>query len=77
MALAREQCPEHPWLPESLMLCTSVRQTSRAYWHFADPDAEPWRFDQSIQLRDKQEGELVLDILESQRVGGVEFLKRL
>jgi hypothetical protein len=50
--LAREQHPELPWLLPSLALCTSVRETSRAHWHF----------ELSLQLHDKREGELVLDI---------------
>jgi hypothetical protein len=37
------------------------------------PGAE-WQFERSIVLEDPKEGELVLDILKGNRVGGIEFL---
>ena len=59
-----------------------ARQESAAYIHFvnrADPD-EPgseWQEQTDIVLKHPTEGELVLDILEGNRVGGVEFVAKL
>jgi hypothetical protein len=36
-----------------------------------------WQFDENIILEDLERGDLVLDILTGQRVGGVEFLAEL
>jgi hypothetical protein len=36
-----------------------------------------WQFDHNVILTDETEGTLVLDILKGNRVGGIEFLKRL
>jgi hypothetical protein len=33
-----------------------------------------WQFEENIILEDPERGDLVLDILKGQRVGGVEFL---
>ena len=80
--LAKEQHPEEPWLPAALAACTMARQESAAYIHFvnrADPD-EPgseWQEQTDLILKHPTEGELVLDILEGNRVGGVEFLAKL
>lgn len=80
--LAEEQCPEMPWLPGALRNCRRGWWESRAYVYFAGSDRpnredSAWRFERNAMLTDKKEGDLVLDILEGQRVGGVEFLKRL
>lgn len=75
---ARDNRPDLPWLPEALARCTRVREESRAYHHFADPDDPAvWRFESSIQLSHPTEGNLVLDVLEGPRIGGIEFLARL
>ena len=80
--LAKAQLPEEPWLPAALAACTMARQESAAYIHFvkpADPD-EPgseWQAQQDLMLQHPTEGDLVLDILEDHRVGGVEFLSKL
>jgi hypothetical protein len=80
--LAKEQLPEEAWLPAALAACTMARQESAAYIHFvkpADPD-EPgseWQVQTDLLLKHPTEGELVLDILEGNRIGGVEFLAKL
>ena len=82
VALAKEQLPDEPWLPAALAACTMARQESAAYIHFvtrSDPD-EPgseWGEQRDLILKHPTEGELVLDILEGNRVGGVEFLAKL
>lgn len=80
--LARAFRPDAPWLAEALSKCTRAAQESRAYIHFVDPahPNEPgsdWQIEESIVLHHPQEGDLVLDILQGARIGGVELLKRL
>jgi len=80
--LAKEQLPEETWLPAALAACTTARQESDAYIHFVNPTNpdEPeseWQVQTNFELQHPTEGDLVLDILEGNRVGGVEFLARL
>jgi hypothetical protein len=75
--LAREQLPEHDWLPAALDKCRSCHEASRAYTHFVAPDSPQWQFEINIQLDDPREGSLVLDVLAGNVIGGVEFLKRI
>jgi len=80
--LAREQEPEHPWLPEALAVCTRCRWRSPAYVYFVDGSnpnqpGSSWQFVTNLILEHPTEGELVLDILTEHRVGGVEFLSRI
>jgi hypothetical protein len=82
VALARQSRPDQPWLAEALSKCTRAVQESRAYIYFVEPahPNEPgseWRFEENVVLEHPTEGELVLDVLEGARIGGVEFLKRL
>ena len=80
--LARESCPDEPWLVAALRHCTRAARESRAYLHFVDP-ANPnapgseWQFVDNILLEHPTEGDIVLDILTDRRVGGVEFLGRI
>ncbi len=80
--LAREQVPEHPWLPSALAQCTRSRWQGDAYLSFVDAQRpneseSEWQFLENIVLRHPVQGDLVLDILTEQRVGGVEFLSRI
>ena len=80
--LAREQAPDCPWLPAALSKCTRRRWSGAAYMAFVDsvrpnePDSE-WQFVENIVLQHPSQGELVLDVLTEQRVGGIEFLSRV
>jgi hypothetical protein len=80
--LAKAQLPEEGWLPGALAACTRARQESAAYIHFVNP-ADPnepgseWEIQTDLTLHHPTEGDLVLDILEGNRVGGVEFLAKL
>jgi hypothetical protein len=80
--LAKEQFPEETWLPAALAACTMARQESAAYIHFVgrDDSDEPvseWESQTDLTLKHPTEGELVLDVLEGNRIGGVEFLAKL
>jgi len=80
--LAKKQLPDETWLPAALAACTMARQESDAYIHFvkpADPE-EPgseWEVQTDLKLEHPTEGELILDVLEGNRIGGVEFLAKL
>ncbi|MEQ8767601.1 MAG: hypothetical protein RL885_27090 [Planctomycetota bacterium] len=75
--LAKDQHPDAPWLPGSLRACRQVRPETRAYIHFVDPATPAGRFQENIVLESPEHGTLVLDIIEGEVVGGVEFLNRL
>lgn len=80
--LARESCPDEPWLVAALQRCTRAARESRAYIHFVDPananaPGAEWQFVENILIEHPTDGDIVLDILTDRRVGGVEFLSRL
>jgi hypothetical protein len=80
--LAKEQLPEEPWLPAALAKCTMARQESEAYIHFvgkSDPDepSSEWEVQTDLKLTHPTEGDLLLDVMEGNRIGGVEFLAKL
>ena len=80
--LAEAQVPKEPWLPDAIRRCTRHSAESKAYYHFVSsenanqPEAE-WQFDTNIILEDPNEGQLVLDILKGNRVGGLEFVDKI
>jgi hypothetical protein len=74
--------PEPAWLADALARCTRAAESGRAYLYFVDPaDANQpgadWQIADNVTLEHPKEGTLVLDILTGQRVGGIEFLRRL
>jgi hypothetical protein len=81
--LAREQRNDLPWLAESLSRCTAASwKRSRIYVHFVDPDSanQPgaeWQYRETISLQHPTFGHIKLDVLQDNRVGGVEFYDRL
>ena len=80
--LAKEQLPDEAWLPAALAKCTMARQESEAYIHFVhNSDSEEpvseLEAQTDLTLKHPTEGELLLDVLEGQRIGGVEFLAKL
>ena len=82
VVLAKLQLPKEARLPIALRACTSYSVESKSYYYFVNrEDAEElgsgWHFKRNLFLHDKKEGELVLDVLEDQRIGGLEFLARL
>lgn len=72
---ARQAASEYPWLPAALEKCTSGVWTDRAYIRFV-PTGD-WGVVENIVLDDTPEGDIVLDVLEGQRIGGIEYLSRL
>jgi hypothetical protein len=79
--LAKQQLPEEGWLPTALSMCTVAWQKSDVKSaidpsHPNEPGSE-WQFEVNLILEDPIEGDLVLDILSGNRVGGIEFWARL
>ncbi len=82
VTLAREQHPDEPWLADALARCTRGIWGSRAQLYFVSPEhpnrpGSDWQFVTNIMLESRKEGTLILDILTEQRVGSVEFLRRI
>lgn len=80
--LARDQAPEHTWLPDALAACTQCCCGTTAYLYFVDPSnpnqpGAAWQFKENIILEHPIEGDLILDVLEGYRIGGIEFLSRV
>jgi len=78
--LAAEQIPEETEIIKSIRNCTKVLRESKAYIYFALPPNKPgseWIFKKNIMLKHKTNGQIVLDILSNDKIGGVEFLKFL
>jgi hypothetical protein len=80
--LAKEQLPGETWLPAALAACTTARQESDAYIHFAraagsDEPVSEWEIQTDLTLKHPTEGDLVLDVLEGNRIAGIEFLAKL
>ncbi len=70
--LAKDQCPEEPWLPEALAACTNAWQVNEVSIDFIHPFEG--KFETNITFHSPTGGMVILDILESNIVGGVEFV---
>jgi len=73
---------EYPWLKEALSLCTEAKKSSNLYTYFvnsknANKPKSEWQFQQSITIENTIEGDVVIDIIETNRVGGIEFLTKV
>lgn len=82
--LAEAQKPSNKWLSESLRKCTKAIKVSldTPYLYFVDntnanKDGSDWQFKTNVTLDSEEEGWLILDILQDNKVGGVEFYNRL
>ena len=80
--LAREQHPDKPWLADALAACTRCRCGSAAYIHFVNNErpnqaGSEWQFDTNLELQSPTEGEIILDVLTGQRVGGLELINKI
>jgi hypothetical protein len=79
---AAQRLPERPELQEALSRCIRARWESDSFLYFEDASRpnEPgstWQFEENVILEATSEGDLVLDLLKGNRVGGVEFLGRV
>jgi hypothetical protein len=75
--LAGRYASEYPWLGEAFSRCLRAKPESQFYTHFVDPAGEEWEFETTLTLKCPKEGEIVIDILKGNQVGGIEFLSKL
>lgn len=73
---------EYPWLPAALEKCTRVCNDDPTYIYFveskhANQPGSAWQFQENITLENTPEGEIILDIIKPNIVGGVEFYEKL
>ncbi len=74
---------QYPWLESSLRECTKCYRSNNKYIIYFVDNSNPnepgseWQIETHIVLDKSLYGEIVLDILTSQRVGAVEFLGKL
>lgn len=73
---------KYPWLINSLKSCTKATKESNLYTYFVDKSNpnklhSEWQFQECIILENTSEGEIVIDIIKTNRVGGIEFLTRV
>ena len=73
---------EYPWLIDALEKCIKAKKRNNLYTYFVDaskpnePGSE-WQFQENIILENTPEGEIAIDIIKNNRVGGIEFLTRI
>ena len=72
---------EYPWSEESLTKCILAKDGG-VYVHFVDssrpnkPGSE-WQFKENIVIEDTLRGDVILDVLTGNRIGGVEMFSEL
>ncbi len=77
--LVKEQEPARQDLVSALQKCTSGKWDGKAYFRYIDsknanqPNSE-WQFKENIILEDEEMGTIVLDILKTGQIGGIEFI---
>tara|TARA_B100000768_G_C11006756_1_gene260266 strand:- start:259 stop:552 length:294 start_codon:yes stop_codon:yes gene_type:complete len=79
LKLAEEQIPEEKEIIHSLKSINKGSWESRAYIYFVNPananmPKSEWQFKENVILTDPKKGEIVLDILKNNIVGGAEFI---
>ena len=73
---------KYPWLRSALFQCTKAHKESDYYIYFIEKSlpnelGSEWQFQESIIIENTSEGEVVIDIVKPNRIGGVEFLSKL
>ncbi len=80
--IARQQAPEFSWLAEALANCECGEWESPIYVGFVSrrnpnqPGAE-WQFQTNVVLHHEELGMVVLDLLDGERLGGIELVDRI
>lgn len=78
--LIKINIPEKSSLKDTLENAKNGNWESKAYYRFVDsknankPDAE-WQFKENIVFDHPKLGTIILDILQDERLGGIEFVK--
>ena len=75
--LADEYKDEYPWLRGAFKECSFVRRESCYYHRFVDTSSKNWNFDMNVIMEDPAQGDIIVDVLKDQKIGGIEFSNRL
>ncbi len=73
---------EYPWLEVALTQCIRAKERNDWYTYFVNGSrpnkaGSEWQFQESITIENTPNGDIVIDVVRSNRVGGVEFLSRV
>jgi len=79
---AHAQVPELPWLPTALSNCGPGQWESDAYVRYVpviDPNTpnSRWLFEKNVVINHSVLGMVVIDLLQGNRIGGIEFVDRI
>ncbi len=79
---ARAQVPEFPWLPDALARCGTGKWESSAYVRYVtsinpNQPKSQWQFETNVVINHRSLGMVVIDILQGDRIGGIEFVDRI
>lgn len=79
---AQSELKQYPWLPDAFKRCTKAYKKSAYYIYFIDPTAansknSKWKFQQCITLFDTIHGDIEIDIVKDNTIGGIEFYSQL
>lgn len=72
---AETQYPDRMWIVESLKQSSIFKKESEAYYYCIPKDN--WDFKHNIVLDDTVYGDVVLDIMKDNTIGGVELVSRI
>jgi hypothetical protein len=80
--LVKKQHPDREDISEALKNCKGGFWGSKAYYQFIDSthankEGATWQFAENLILEDRKSGTIILDILTHNRIGGIEFLKKI
>lgn len=79
---ARSQVPQFQWLPGALANCPAGKWESQAYIRYIpavypNQPGSPWQFQMNIVINHGVFGMVVIDVLQGNRIGGIELVDRL
>ena len=82
VSVAEEQAPELPWLPAALAGLGAGNWESAAYVRYvsaanANQPGSEWQFQECVELEHQDLGDLVIDVLSGNRIGGIELIHRI
>ncbi len=74
--LMKEQASEEKDVIKNLEECKRYFKKNNAYYYFVIKNPEQY-IERNIILNSKKYGEIVLDILNGNKIGGIEFIDRI
>jgi len=73
---------EYPWLKGALEKCVKCKHKSDLYIYFTDAknpnkNGSAWQFQESITIVGTPQGDIVIDVIRNNQIGGIEFLTKV